>query len=240
VVAATKSIGGMDYWYNVSGDALPLPHPVPDAVQEGALSNVLASLDAKSLTVPTPLVELMSAGTHGADNPQDENEDFANAGSAVFDPLIATDVAAQLTLGPLLKPVRLNRVYQQHARDSAVLGLNELLDKLLTATVTARHDAVGRRIAYRTLLTLAETARDKNTSSDVAALINTRLDREAEALAKAAGSDVDDTAWAKSMVRLLKNDAAMTAELAKAPPRSPAVPMGMPIGGAETDWAETY
>lgn len=240
VVAAAKSIGGMDYWYNVAGDALPLPRSVPNAMQETALANVLATLNTGALTVPNSLVELMSAGTHGADNPQDDNEDFATAGSAVFDPLIATDIAAQLTLSPLLEPLRLNRVYQQHARDTALLGLNELLDKLLAATVAARHDAVGRRIAYRTLVALAETARDKETSADVSALINARLEREGDALSKTSGPDGEDTAWAHSIARLLKNDAAMAAEIAKTAPRSPAIPMGMPIGGAETDWAETY
>jgi hypothetical protein len=240
LAAAAKSIGGMDYWYNVSNDALPLPRSVPNDMQETALANILATLDSKTLTVPSSLVDLMSAGIHGADNPQDDNEDFATAGAAVFDPLIATDIATQLTLGPLLEPLRLNRVYQQHSRNASLLGLNELLDKLLAATVEARHDAVGRRIAYRTLVALAESARDRETSSDVAALINARLEREGDVLSKAASPDGEDTAWAHSMARLLKNDAAMAAEIAKSAPRAPSIPMGMPIGGAETDWAENY
>jgi hypothetical protein len=54
-------------------------------------------------------------------------------------------------------------------------------------------------------------------------------------LAKLAG-DADDAAWAHSMAHMLHSDAAITAELAKQRPRTPAIPMGMPIG--ETSWLE--
>jgi hypothetical protein len=153
----------------------------------------------------------------------------------VFDPLAAADVAAQLTLDPLLDPKRLVRVYNQHASDASLLGIHQLLDKLLAATVDARKDAIGRRVAYRTLITLARVARDKDTSVDVAALINDRLDKTADMLTKLSG-DTDDAAWAHSMAHTLHSDAAITAELAKQRPRTPAIPMGMPIG--ETSWLE--
>ena len=105
----------------------------------------------------------------------------------------------------------------------------------VAATVAARKDAVGRRVAYRTLITLARVARDKDTSADVAALINDRLDKNADMLAKLAG-DADDAAWAHSVAHMLHSDAAITAELAKQRPRTPVIPMGMPIG--ETSWLE--
>jgi hypothetical protein len=157
----------------------------------------------------------------------------AELGASVFDPLAAADIAAQLTLDPLLDPKRLVRVYNQHASDNSLLGIDELLDKLLAATVATRKDAVGRRVAHRTLITLARVARDKD--ADAAALINDRLDKTADMLAKLAG-DADDAAWAQSMAHMLHSDAAITAELAKQRPRTPAIPMGMPIG--ETSWLE--
>jgi len=235
VVAASKSIGGMDYSYKDAGDGHPLPAPVPEAMQEEALDNILAALNTSELTVSASLVRMMSSGINGHSSRADDIEVFDTAGASVFDPLAAADVAAQLTLDPLLDPKRLVRVYNQHASDNSLLGLDELLDKLLAATVGARKDAVGRRIAHRTLITLARVSRDKDTSADVAALINDRLDKTADMLAKLAG-DADDAAWAHSMAHILHSDAAITAELAKQRPRTPAIPMGMPIG--ETSWLE--
>jgi hypothetical protein len=232
VVAASKSIGGMDYSYKDAGDNHALPAPVPNAMQEAALDGILAALDAKVLTVPKPLVEMMSSGINGRESRADDIEVFDTAGSSVFDPLAAADAAVQLTVGPLLEPLRLTRVYEQHARDASLLGVEELLDKLLAATVGSAKDAVGRRIAYRTLIIMARVSADRQTSPDVAALINDRLDRAADMLSK-----TDDAAWGKSMTHILKSDALLHAEVAKMRPHKSYVPGGMPIG--ETNWLES-
>lgn len=231
VVAASKSIGGMDYSYKVAGDGHALPAPVANDRQEMALSNILACLDAKTLTVPKPLVEMMSAGINGRESRAFDVEVFDTAGSSVFDGLAATDAAVQLTLGPLLEPLRLTRVYEQHARDASLLGVEELVDKLLAATIGQAHDAVGRRIAYRTLVMLAQAAGSRQTSPDVAAIITDRLERSADSLAKA-----DDPAWGRTMAKMVHSDALLKAEVAKMRPHKSYVPGGMPIG--ETEWLE--
>ncbi len=235
VIAASKSIGGMDYNYKNEGDGHALPTPVPNAMQEAALDGILATLDSKLLTVPKPLVEMMSSGINGARSRADDIEVFDTAGSSVFDPLAAADAAAQMTLGPLLEPLRLTRVYEQHARDATLMGGEELLDKLLAATVGSAHDAVGRRIAYRTLVTLARVEADRTTAPDVAALIADRLDRAADMLAHA-DNKADDAAWGRSMTRMVKNEALLRTEVAKMRPHKAYVPGGMPIG--ETSWLE--
>lgn len=231
VVAASKSIGGVDYNYKNAGDKSAMPVPVANDQQETALTNILACLDAKTLTVPKPLTAMLSSGYNGPESRSDRIETFDNAGSAVFDPLAATDAAAQVTLGPLLEPLRLTRVYNQHAVDPSLLGLDELLDKLLAATVGQAHDAISERIAYRTLVTLARVAESRQASPGVTALIQDRLEKAADMLDKA-----DDQAWGKSMIHLIKNEAAMKAEVAKMRPHKSYVPGGMPIG--ETEWLE--
>jgi hypothetical protein len=231
VVAASKSIGGVDYNYKDVGDGHPLPVIVPNDRQEAALANILACLDSSVLTVPKPLVEMMSSGINGRESRAFDVEVFDTAGSSVFDPLAAADAATQLTLNPLLEPLRLTRVYEQHARDASMLGVEKLLDKLLAATLGSAHDAVGRRIAYRTLVILARVANDRQTSPDVSALINDRLEKSADLLAKS-----DDAAWSHSMIRLVKNDTMLKAEVAKMRPHKSYVPGGMPIG--ETEWLE--
>lgn len=235
VAAIGKLIGGIDYRYSVVGGGSPDPVPAPAAEQEAALDALLETLSASELTVPDRLLLPLSAGVNGREDPQFDTEVFANAGAAVFDPLVAADVGAQLTLDTLLAPSRLVRVYQQHGRDAALPGLEELVDKLVAATVDARRDAVGRRIAYRTIVALARAARAPGTSVDVAALLNDRLRMLADRLGAAKSGDVDG-AWSRSMVRLLANDAAIEREIGAAKKR-PEVPAGMPIGG-ETDWLD--
>jgi len=184
------------------------------------------------LTVPATLVMPLSSPMNGRSDVQFDQEVFRNAGAAAFDPLVAADVAAQVTLDSLLAPARLARVYEQHRRDPGMPGVDALLDRLIAATVAARRDAVGRRIAYRTIMTLAATARDDATSPDVAALLGDRLRGIATRLAKA-GSD-EDGAWSRHVALLLTDEDRLTRELDKRR-AVPTIPPGMPIGG-DTGW----
>ncbi len=224
-VAAAKLVGGVDYSYAINGHAHPPARPVDAREQNAAIDALLETLSTRELTVPHRLLMELSYGIHGADNPQFNQEVLANAGGAVFDPLVAADVAAQVTLNALLAPSRLTRVYEQHLADPHLPGLDDLLGRLLAATVGAEHDAVGRRIAYRTLMTLARTARDRRTSPDVAALINDRLRRIAVRFA-AAGGDTVNAAWERSMAQLLTHPAMLRTELKY---RTPRIPPGMPF-----------
>lgn len=233
VVAIGKLIGGLDYRYAVVGGGSPDPIPAAAAEQEAALDALLETLSAGELTVPGRLVLPLSSGVNGREDPQFDIEVFANAGAAVFDPLVAADVGAQVTLDTLLAPSRLVRVYEQHERDAALLGLDELVDRLIAATVDARRDAVGRRIAYRTIIALARAARAPATSVDVAAVLNDRLRSLGERLGAARGGDADGV-WSRGVARLLSSDAAIEREIGSSKKR-PDVPPGMPIGG-ETDW----
>lgn len=225
VVAVSKSIGGIDYHYAVVGDGTPPPTAAPAAEQSAALDALIETLSARELAIPGPMSLLLSSGINGSADPQFDTEVFATAGAAVFDPLVAADVAAQITLDQLLAPSRLARVYLQHARDPALLGLDALLDRLVSGVVDVHRDAVERRIATRTILSIAKAARDPATAPDVAAVLEGRLRTLADRFAALPGAG-DDGAWVHGVAALLRNDAALTREL-KRP--EPAVPPGMPI-----------
>jgi hypothetical protein len=134
-------------------------------------------------------------------------------------------------LDTLLAPSRLTRVYEQHRRDASAPGLDELIDRLFATAVNERKTELSRRIAYRAIITLARSGHDPDTSPDVAAVIDARLQALAGQLAKTSGADA---AWSRSIARILASDELLEKEFAKAP-RAPKVPPGMPIG-AETDW----
>lgn len=231
VDAVGKLVGGIDSDYAVAGDNHPPARPVPAASQIAAIDALMETLTAATLTVPDRLVMPLSAAINGRNDPQFDQEVFRNAGSFAFDPLVAADVAAQLPLDSLLAPTRLARLFEQHRRDPALPGVELVLDRLQAATVAARSDAVGRRIAYRMVLTIARAARDPGISPDVAAVLEDRLRRIAAALpVQSAGQD---GAWARHLAALLRDKEALQRELDKRQ-AAPAIPPGMPIG--DTGW----
>ncbi|AGH50091.1 hypothetical protein G432_11850 [Sphingomonas sp. MM-1] len=229
VEAAAKLIGGVDFAYAVRGDGHEVAQPVPADAQAAAIDALIATLSPEALTVPAGLLPLMSAGKEGNDDRQFDIEVFANAGGPIFDPLAAADAAATVTLNALLAPERLTRVARQDGP-----GVAGLIDRLTAAVIDNRPGELGRRVAWRTLLTLAATARDGDSDPGVAALIEDRLAGIATRLAKVSGATAD-AAWSRSTGRLLQDRGALD-KLAAAQSKVSRVPPGMPIGGGESDW----
>lgn len=228
VEAASKKIGGFNFSYAAAGDGKESAPPVAAAEQRAALDALLKTISASELTVPARLLPLLSAGaTHRPDR-QAEIETFPTSGGPVFDPLAAADGAAAITLDALLSGPRLSRLATQKLADPAQLGPQEVLDRLVSATVErTRATDLDRRIAYRTLVSLAAAADDGETSPEVSALIRAKLDSVARGLVKS-GGDTGDRAWASATARLLSDKAALKAAAAKN--AEPMVPPGMPIG----------
>ncbi|HUH30236.1 MAG TPA: zinc-dependent metalloprotease [Rhodanobacter sp.] len=233
LAAAAKAIGGVESRYAVNGGGREVSAAVSPPAQRAALDAVLGTLAADQLRVPEQLLPLLSAARNGSANRQYRIELFAGAGGTVFDPLVAADSAATLTLDTLLAPARLARVDAQHATDPQALGVDELLDRLLAATLPAQTDALTQRIAYRTLLTLAQTAHNPQTTPGVAAMLDQRVHEVALALAKRRGNTADH-AWAASLSRQLLDPQQLDKLLGQRT-RSVEVPPGAPIG-SEGDW----
>ena len=235
VDAVGKVVGGLDYEYAVRGDNHPAPAPFPAAMQRTAIDALIGTLSPERLTVPDRLVPLLSVPTTGLPDAQFNTEVFENAGAAAFDPLVAADVAAQLPLDSLLAPLRLRRMEEQHRRDPAMPGAAELVQALDERVISARPDAVARRIAYRALLTMAATQRDPESSPGVAAILATRLDAIAKRLtSEGEGREGgEDRAWAAYAGKLLQDEDRLTEKLAQRQ-SVPEIPPGMPIG--DTGW----
>ena len=230
VVAAAKAIGGGDFSYAVKGGGHEEAVPVPAAAQRAALSALLATLSPDALRVPARLIPLLSVPRNGSDNRQFDIEVFTTEHSPLFDPLVAADAAAEITLGSLLAPARLARVSAQHAVNPGMLGVSEILDKLWTTVRPTSNDALEHRIAYRAITMMAATELSKTTTPEVAALIDQKLRHIAKQLA---GGD----AWSASLSRRLL-DPHQLKQLAEDIPRSVSIPPGAPIGGGEGEWME--
>ena len=147
----------------------------------------------------------------------------------MFDPLVAAEVAAGLTLDNLLAPDRLARLVDQHRRDPSQLGVGEVLDGLLDtafAPASGRLGEISRRVQTRLVLNLANAARDPKQSPAAASEISARLGALPTRLK--GGADAADRAHRQRLIALL-GDKDLLASLA-APKLKPETPPGMPIG----------
>lgn len=228
VAAVGKLLGGIDYRYAVAGGGSPPPTPVAADRQSAALDALLATLSERDLTIAPGLTMQLSSGVNGREDPQFDTEVFANAGASVFDPLVAADVAAQVTLETLLAPARLTRVYLQHSQNAGLPGLDLLLDRLTRSVIDARQSAVGRRVAHRAIMEMARVRRNPATSIDVAAVLDGHLARLAARFAAAEG-DSEDAAWCRGIAATLGDAAALDLEIGKGGRTVPDIPPGMPI-----------
>jgi hypothetical protein len=233
IEAAAKLVGGIDFTYSVNGDGQETSQAIAPADQRRALDTLLATLAPAELEIPAPLLPLLSTGFSGNEDRQTNIEIFHTAGGPVFDPLAASEAAALVTINSLLAPERLNRLEAQKLANSGQLGADELIDRLLDAVFSARPDAVQRRVATITALTLAKAQRDPALSPTLALALDERLHRLAGQLAKAAG-DNSQRDWSRGLGRLLGDKEALDKALADQK-RAPSIPPGMPIGGADSE-----
>lgn len=235
VEAAGKLLGGATSTYAVAGGAgdPAAATPVDAAAQQRALDVLLATLDPAALDVPEPLIAPLSAGWSGDRDRQTDIEVMRTAGSAVFDPLVAAEVAAEVSLAALLAPERLARLTDQHRRDAAVPGAGEVARRLLALAdapaASARLGAVRRAIGTRIILNMARAAAAPATGSEASAVIDQALADWAGAQGKRRFASAEDRAWALSTARLIGDREALAAALRDTGNDVP-VPPGMPIG----------
>lgn len=236
VEAAAKLIGGVYSVYGVAGQGAPAAPTVPASEQMRALDTLLATLTPGALDVPGPLVAQLSAGYSGDYDRQTDIEIMPMAGAAVFDPLAAAQVAAQLSLDALLAPERLARLADQQRSDGGIPGPATLARRLLALTdapvADGRQAAVRRALGSRVVLTLARAAQDPATGVEAASLIDQALQDWAKVQGARRFADPADRAWALSTARLLADREALAAAVAQAKASIP-IPPGMPIGSLE-------
>ena len=235
VEAAAKLIGGVDFDYAVNGGGHGAARRVPAADQRRALEALLDTLSPAALTVPADLQPRLSAGWSGNEDRQTAIEIMPTAGGPVFDPLVAAETGAAVTLASLLAPARLNRLEIQNQGDADLPGAGELVDRLIARSFgfgrTATSQAgVQRRVATTVALALARVQRDPALSPTLSLALSERIVRLADQLERAEGGDPQGD-WSRGLARLLSDREAL-AEAVADQRRLPRIPPGMPIGGA--------
>ncbi len=231
LVAASKLIGGVGFTYAIKGDGRESPAPVPAATQTAAIAAVLESISIDSLALSPKLSGLLSVPRNSSPNMQFDVEVFRGAGGPVFDPLVAADVATEIALNTLLAPSRLQRLEVQHAASAEMPGVSYVLDQIEKQILPRQTTPLTRRVIWRAVVTMAQTARNPACTPEIAALLGERVHAIAQNLARRSGPD--EGPWAAQLSRSLLDPDALDKLVAERP-RVTEIPQGDPIG--EADW----
>ena len=177
VDAAVTEIGGLDYRYQLRGDGTPGPAIVNPQAQQHALTAVLKTLSPEFLTLPEPLLKLLPPRPPGLPA---THESFPSRTQPAFDPIMAAECAADLTLAALFNPQRAARLIEYGARDPKNLNLAAVIDAALATTGKPPRSgglgqAVQRAVYVRTVEALLTLAANSNAPAEVRAVTQAKL-----------------------------------------------------------------
>ncbi len=180
VTAVAKSIGGLNYFFNLRGinDSQKPPTIVPAAEQRKSIRAVLDTLSPEVLALPESLLKIIPP--RPPEYPTGR-ENFSRRTSPAFDALAPAEAAAQIVSNVLLQPERAQRLIEYHALDAGNPGFDELLTDVLTATwksppSTGYKAAIQRTVNAVVLDRLMMMAADEHSSAQVRSVASLKLD----------------------------------------------------------------
>lgn len=224
--AATKVVGGLNYNYAVKGDEQTVVEVVDKRTQQEALESILKTLDAEQVAIPEKKLPLFPPRAFGYGRTR---ESIKGKTGVSFDALSAPETAADMTLGLLLHPERASRLIQQKSLEEKNIGLNEVLDAVMDATINKAQKGnyfseVQQIINFRVLFHLMNLAASDAVHPQVNAIAHSKL----QGLVRDGGLKTSTDPVNMEMARRI-NDFYEHPEQFKVVP-APKIPDGSPIG----------
>lgn len=170
--AASKVIGGLNYRYALRGDGQPVAELLTPQQELKALDALLKTVEPAALMLPEGLLKQIPPRPIGYNR---HRELIKGKTDLTFDPLSATETAADMTFSLILHPARANRMFEHHSRDARLPSLESVIDKLVGATfrlplAKGYEGATQMTIDYALFHNLAKLALNKDASAPVKAL----------------------------------------------------------------------
>ena len=234
--AAAKVLGGLYYTYALRGDGQKVTGPVPGAEQRRALDALLRTIAPQSLTLPERILALLPPPSLGYPRTR---EDFRDRTGLTFDPVGAAESAAGMTIGLILNPERAARLVQHHAEDDTQPSLDEVLEKLMSATWQAPPAAglagqVQRATDSVVLHDLMMLAANESAPAQVRATASQKIALLQQWLSQPAAREPSLAAFCQFAADQIKRFQTNPKDIGI--PRPPEPPPGMPIGDDEPDY----
>ncbi|MCO4821385.1 MAG: zinc-dependent metalloprotease [Flavobacteriaceae bacterium] len=220
--AASKVVGGLDYNYAVKGGNQFTIKSIDVKTQKEALDAILRSIDAETLAIPKDKLDLFPPRAFGYWRTR---ESFKGKTGVAFDPLSAASTASEMSLSLLLHPQRANRMIQQKSLDADQLGLEDMLNTLITNTFQKTHNdgylnEVQQMVNMNVLQQIMNLAINDNAIFQVNAIANKTIQNIA--------SSTDNSVYGMQYKKLIErfNEEPDKFKLDNAP----GIPDGSPIG----------
>lgn len=126
--ATAKLVGGQDYTYAVRGGNAPAPIAVSSNEQRNAMKALFFTLSPETLLIPSHIQSILPPHAFGYGATR---ESFSTKTGLTFDVIAAAETLSDQTLGLLLHPQRVSRLYQQGLLDKNQLSFREMVEGLL-------------------------------------------------------------------------------------------------------------
>ena len=135
--ATVKLIGGLNYSYAVKGGNQKIVERVSGDTERIALQAVLRTIAVDEIAIPKEKLALFPPRAIGYSRTR---ESFKSKLGVSFDAFSAVETASEMTLSLLLNPQRLSRLIAHKSLEKRQLGLEELLDELISKTINKYHN----------------------------------------------------------------------------------------------------
>jgi len=232
VTAAAKSIGGLEYSFNLRGSKDKAPEIVSAVQQRNSIRAVLDTLSPQVLALPAPLLKMIPP--RPPEYPSGR-ENFSRRTSPAFDALAPAEAATEIVTNLLLQPERAQRMIEYHALDAGNPGFDELLADVLAATwkrqpASGYMGAIQRTVNSVVLDHLMTLVGDDRASVQVRGVASLKLNELKKWIATQAPSAKDDAVraqlfFAESQINRFQRNPVEMHLTTPAPP-----PDGDPIG----------
>ncbi len=226
LTAAIKSLGGVDYRYNLRGDAQPAARPIAPEQQRRALQVALRTLEPEFLDLPDAVLEVLLPRPAGY---RSHREMFEGQTAPVFDPLAAAATSADATVRGLVQRERAARMVDHHRRDAGQPDFTEVLQALREVAFTAdssaeRESAIRHRVRNVIVVALIDLAADPGATPEVRGL--------AEGALQEIRSLLERRDPGSQLARRIERFDNRVVPAGQEAPVATEMPPGQPIGGA--------
>lgn len=234
--AAAKFIGGYDFAYRAEGDGRPETVAVPWSEQTRAFEVLIETLSPEALLVPEQIQMALSPLGQGGGDPQFRRETFSRAAAPLFSLEEAVSSAADVTLGALLHPARLQRLAEQELTVPGHEGVEGVTDRLWKTMLNAKRGENPGAIAVRAVVLgrLSDHMVAALQNPSTGTLVRTAI-RESltgfQAQARRTRGEMAD--YAKLLATQIEDRLAQARTPAVKRPAQPAIPPGSPIGASD-------